>query len=108
MTSFDLRHQKVITVEDIDAAAKAGARGLTLREGTIFTPSAREAIAERGFAIQSEGTAPVNAGAGQAGAASGNWERLFNSPEAEAIKAEIVEVGRKLWQRQYVDGNGGN
>ncbi len=32
----------------------------------------------------------------------------MNSPEAEAIKAEIVAVGRKLWQRQYVDGNGGN
>ncbi len=26
----------------------------------------------------------------------------------EAVKAEIVSVGRKLWQRQYVDGNGGN
>ena len=25
--------------------------------------------------------------------------RLFYSPEAEAIKAEIVAVGRKLWQR---------
>ena len=103
MTSFDLRHQKVITVEDIDAAAKAGAGELTLREGTIFTPSAREAIVERGFAIQSEGAAPANAGA-----ASNDWERLFNSPEAEAIKAEIIEVGRKLWLRQYVDGNGGN
>lgn len=32
----------------------------------------------------------------------------FRSPEAEALKAEIVGVGRKLWGRQYVDGNGGN
>jgi L-fuculose-phosphate aldolase len=55
---------------------------------------------ERGFTIQNEGAAPE--------AASNDWERLFNSPEAEAIKAEIIEVGRKLWQRQYVDGNGGN
>jgi L-fuculose-phosphate aldolase len=35
-------------------------------------------------------------------------ERLFNSPEARAIKDEICAVGRKLWQRSYVDGNGGN
>ena len=28
--------------------------------------------------------------------------------EAEILRAEIVEVGRKLWERQYVDGNGGN
>src|SRR6266702_7885040 len=33
---------------------------------------------------------------------------LFHSTEAVAIKEEIVRVGRKLWDRQYVDGNGGN
>jgi len=31
-----------------------------------------------------------------------------NSFEAEALRAEILRVGRKLWQRQYVDCNGGN
>lgn len=31
-----------------------------------------------------------------------------NSFAADALRAEIVAVGRKLWQRQYVDGNGGN
>jgi L-fuculose-phosphate aldolase len=31
-----------------------------------------------------------------------------NSPQAHAFRTEIIEVGRKLWQRQYVDGNGGN
>ena len=34
--------------------------------------------------------------------------RLFASPEAKATKSEICAVGRKLWLRQYVDGNGGN
>jgi L-fuculose-phosphate aldolase len=34
--------------------------------------------------------------------------RLFNTPEAEAVKLEICAVGRKLWDRSYVDGNGGN
>ena len=34
--------------------------------------------------------------------------QLFTSPEANAHKEEIVRVGRKLWERQYVDGNGGN
>ncbi|HEY1766210.1 MAG TPA: class II aldolase/adducin family protein [Terracidiphilus sp.] len=33
---------------------------------------------------------------------------LFYTPEAEAVKKEICEAGRKLWLRQYVDGNGGN
>jgi L-fuculose-phosphate aldolase len=31
-----------------------------------------------------------------------------NSFEAEALRTEIIRVGRKLWERQYVDGNGGN
>jgi L-fuculose-phosphate aldolase len=35
-------------------------------------------------------------------------EKLFRSPQAELLKREIVLVGKKLWQRDYVDGNGGN
>ena len=35
-------------------------------------------------------------------------EAIYNSPEAARLKAEIIRVGRKLWERQYVDGNGGN
>lgn len=38
----------------------------------------------------------------------GGSEELFRSPAVQAIKKEIVRTGRKLWQRQYVDGNGGN
>ncbi len=33
---------------------------------------------------------------------------IFTSPEANALKEEILRVGKKLWERQYVDGNGGN
>lgn len=28
--------------------------------------------------------------------------------EADALREEIIAVGRKLWDREYVDGNGGN
>jgi len=31
-----------------------------------------------------------------------------SSPLAHAFRMEIIDVGRKLWERQYVDGNGGN
>lgn len=33
---------------------------------------------------------------------------LFHSLETLALKNEIIAAGRKLWARQYVDGNGGN
>ena len=35
-------------------------------------------------------------------------ETLFQSRRAAALKQEIILTGRKLWQRSYVDGNGGN
>ena len=99
MTSFDLTAYRVVTAEDIDGAIRAGAREILVREGAIFTPSARDAISAKGLTIQSQspGAAPAN-----------QWQALFHSPEAELIKAEIVAIGAKLWQRQYVDGNGGN
>jgi len=34
--------------------------------------------------------------------------QFFRSPEVHALKEEIVRTGKKLWTREYVDGNGGN
>ena len=103
MKSFDLSEYKFVTLADVEAGIRAGAQELLIREGAVLTPSARDAVAERKLALRT--AAHGAAGSAPADAA---WDRLFHSPEAEAIKAEIVAVGRKLWQRQYVDGNGGN
>jgi L-fuculose-phosphate aldolase len=104
MKSIDLTSQKVITLGDIEAALQQGATEVLLREDAILTPSAKEALAEKRVAVRK--------GAASSGAASpvgsASIEALFRSPEAEAIKQEIVDVGRKLWLRSYVDGNGGN
>jgi L-fuculose-phosphate aldolase len=35
-------------------------------------------------------------------------EKIFQSPKSQTIKQEMIAAGKKLWQRQYVDGNGGN
>ena len=35
-------------------------------------------------------------------------DALFTSPAAQAAKEEILSAGKKLWLREYVDGNGGN
>jgi L-fuculose-phosphate aldolase len=39
---------------------------------------------------------------------AGPPHKLFHSSRARELKQEIVRAGRKLWHRQYVDGNGGN
>jgi len=35
-------------------------------------------------------------------------DALFASSYCHDLKLQICEVGRRLWQREYVDGNGGN
>ena len=35
-------------------------------------------------------------------------EAFFDSPPIQEIKLQICDIGRRMWQRAYVDGNGGN
>ena len=110
MSSIDLSILKVITASDIDLAAKQGATSVTLRAGAVVTPSARDLAGSRRITLvtpNGTGTAP-NAQPQSAKQTRSKWDALLNSPEAEKIKQEIINVGKKLWLRSYVDGNGGN
>ena len=81
---------------------------MALGPRAVVTPSARDALRRHGCTVRGDGKPAAPAGGGARGARPRAHARLFASPEAEAAKAEIVAAGRKLWQRQYVDGNGGN
>jgi len=35
-------------------------------------------------------------------------EAFFHSPAIAVLKERICDIGRRLWQREYTDGNGGN
>ena len=35
-------------------------------------------------------------------------EAFFESPWVHSLKLQICEMGKRLWMREYVDGNGGN
>jgi L-fuculose-phosphate aldolase len=35
-------------------------------------------------------------------------EKFFNSPYAQNLKEQLCDIGWRMWQREYVDGNGGN
>jgi len=116
MKSFDLRQFRVITLEDVENAVKAGAKELLVQPRAILTPSAKDAVTLKGLKVKGgccDDGGCVSCASGTDTAPSANlsgteWDKILNSPEAEKIKAEIVDVGRKLWMRQYVDGNGGN
>jgi L-fuculose-phosphate aldolase len=98
MPSIDLTNQKVITLADLAAAARPDTTELLLSQNAVVTPSALEFVEQRKISMRRGGAA----------AAQTSTPDLFNSPEARAVKEEICAVGRKLWLRQYVDGNGGN
>lgn len=71
----------------------------------VAHPNGTAKLAHAIGAANGNGAAAAATVASARGAANA---RLFTTPEAEAIKQEICAVGRKLWNRQYVDGNGGN
>jgi L-fuculose-phosphate aldolase len=74
-------------------ALRAHARRGASRLGSVETPPRPEQEAP------ADGSGPP---------AATPAERLFGSAEVKGHKAAICDIGRRLWQRAYVDGNGGN
>jgi L-fuculose-phosphate aldolase len=114
--TIDISSRKVVTMRDVQDAVSAGAHRLVTSANCVITPSARDFLQQRNILLVANGTAnsaaahaprPSSNGAAPKGSSAPN-PKLFSTPEAEAIKKEICDVGRKLWMRQFVDGNGGN
>lgn len=113
---LNLAGRKVLSMRDAQEAAAAGASSIVVCEKCVITPSARDFLTQHNIAVTA-GAAAATAPAASSGAADAPQAsagrpapnpRLYSTPEAEAIKKEICAVGKKLWLRQFVDGNGGN
>ncbi|MGA7832834.1 MAG: class II aldolase/adducin family protein [Terracidiphilus sp.] len=119
---FDISGQKLVAMRDVQSALAAGAGRVLISENCVVTPSARDFLAQRNIAVVTNGkrdaATQAASKAASTSSAYGNSgtqpvrstanPKLFFTPEAEAIKKEICAVGKKLWMRQFVDGNGGN
>src|ERR1017187_10074950 len=109
MKSIDLTKEKVITLGDLAAAAQAATTELVLGERALIPPSGLEFSERHGISFRRGAKArAADQTVAARGAGAGTIQDLFASSEAEAVKEEICHVGMKLWQRAYVDGNGGN
>ena len=121
--SINIAGKKLISMRDAQDAQSAGANQILVCDNCVVTPSARDFLAQNNIAVvaatkaASSAPAPAPAAYGAPAAAAAAAKpaartasnpRLFSTPEAEAIKKEICAIGRKLWMRQFVDGNGGN
>jgi L-fuculose-phosphate aldolase len=102
----------VIAVRDLERLLRRGEDLSSLPAGALLTPSARDLLRARGVDW------PLATGAPAATAqpkeprsgrcTTSDVESFFQSSEVGAQKDQICDIGRRLWQRAYVDGNGGN
>ena len=92
----------VVSVRDIEELARKGGGKVSLPEGAMLTPAAQDRLRE----LEREGRVAGTSSSPSKGASE--IEKLFHSPEVEALKTQICDIGRRLWTREYVDGNGGN
>src|SRR5260221_551099 len=105
----------VVTAREVEELLQKGGDVRSLPSDAVYTPSALDLLRDldkRAVAV----TAPPEAAGPPAAPATplssksskAELEALFNSAYCRGIKEQICEVGRRLWQREYVDGNGGN
>lgn len=105
--------KKVYSQKDIEDLIRQGKGAADLPSDAILTPSARDALSELelgGNGRPSGGGSVSTAPAKPLSSKSSPVElaAYFNSPAAHALKEQLCDIGRRLWQREYVDGNGGN
>src|ERR1043166_1567406 len=103
----------VISLKDLEEMVRAGKDPASVPPDALLTPSARDFLRDR----EGHGTTRTSSDATKAAAPmkpitskspKAEIEAHFNSPTVTEFKRQICDVGRRLWQRAYVDGNGGN
>ncbi len=117
--------KKVITATEVEALLKQGKSAESIRQGSILTPSAQDML--KGVKINS---GPVRTSSSVASddlfaepqipdyefswtPASDPKTRdeirdFYYSSEITAIRERMVDIGERMWAREYTDGNGGN
>lgn len=103
--------KQVISVKDLEEMQRQGADLKALPANAIITPSARDFLNEQsqlGATTTAAGSSPPASGPVTASSSQSDIDAFFNTAEMQTLKEEICSVGQRLWQRAYVDGNGGN
>jgi L-fuculose-phosphate aldolase len=111
--------KKVYTGADIEAMLKAGKSAADIPAGAILTPSARDVLrdglagapASTPAATYSEPVLPdyeFHWTPGQDPRTPAEIQAFFNSPAIVEVKQRMVDIGKRMWAREYTDGNGGN
>ena len=117
--------KQVYTAKDVEQLLQSGRGAEAIPAGAILTPSARDVLKEKGSRIKAGGyRAPAAAKTSPSEPILPNYvydwtpgndpktpaeiEAFFNSPEIEVLKERMCDMGRRMWEKGYTDGNGGN
>lgn len=117
---------KLYTAKDLELRLKQGQSLDDIPANAKLTPMARDIMRKHRMNSPSRPTAPAatkgrvqihdpvlpnavyewKSGADPKTAAE--LERFFFSPEIQSLKERICHIGQRIWNKGYVDGNGGN
>ncbi len=119
-----MKKKSVYTGADIEALLKAGKSAADIPAGVVLTPSAKDILRDAGS--RRSVVAPTSAGKPSAPSEpilpdyEYHWipgtdpktpaeiEAFFHSEPIHQLKERMVEIGQRMWAREYTDGNGGN
>ena len=105
---------KLFAQKEAEAFVKTGAKEFRYNRDIRLTPGAKDIFAESGVKLVFDEGAAASVAAPATGATAAvssgtvDDEKLWNSPEATKLKQEVCDIGRRIWMREYCDGNGGN
>ena len=108
----------LLTARDVEQML---GRGEAVPADARLTPSARDLLNSRASLIPSRAAATTPKSGepfvpeyefkwqpGSDPKTPAEIQKFFNSPAINLLKERICEMGRRLWQKDYTDGNGGN
>lgn len=110
--------RKVLTAQDIEQFLRSGS---AIPADAILTPSARDALSGRASLLK-QPVAPLSAASaaptvpdyefkwapGSDPKTPAEIQAFFNSPAIQVLKERMCDMGRRMWAKDYTDGNGGN
>lgn len=117
-----MKKKTVFTGADIEAMLKSGKSAADLPAGAVLTPSAKDllrggasgATTSSVSAVSSAPAAPILPDyeyhwiPGADAKTPAEIEAFFHSAPIVELKERMVDIGKRMWAREYTDGNGGN
>ncbi len=112
--------RRIITEKEIKEMLARGEDPGSIPADALLTPSARDLLTRNG-PDPARGRPPPSADpepaipdyeyrwkAGSDPKTQEATRQFFNSPEIARLKQRMCDIGRRIWEKDYVDGNGGN